>query len=49
MSLLTDNSAVHDVQLAYYAKMIENTTKKEIEENLVEEDDEAPITRSHFK
>ena len=28
VSLLTDNSGVHDSQLAYYAKVIENTLKK---------------------
>ena len=28
VSLLTDNSAVHDSQLAYYAQVIENTLKK---------------------
>ena len=28
VSLLTDNSEAHDVQLAYYAKCIENTAKK---------------------
>jgi len=27
VSLLTDNSAAHDVQLAYFAKQIENTTE----------------------
>ena len=30
VSLLSENSGVHDSQLAYYAKVIENTLKKSV-------------------